>query len=145
MSVACATYYVTDEICCWLRFFLRFFLRFPDDVMWTLLRDFGTQEGINTDDLERLLYDYDLLDEPDLFFFEPAGTGIGTDGSMHHLADGGHAQLGAMEMTARQVVAAMKCSDKRLGSGKCEGGVCREKSIKTMYEAKEKEQMWRRK
>ena len=35
---------------CWLRFFLRF----DDEVVWTLLQDFGTQEGINTDDLEQL-------------------------------------------------------------------------------------------
>jgi hypothetical protein len=36
---------------------------------------------------------------------------------MHHLADGGHAQHGARELTAREVVAEMRLSDKRLGSG----------------------------
>jgi hypothetical protein len=131
---------------CWLRFFLRL----GDEVVWTLLQEFGPMGGINTDDLERLLIQHDLLGAPHLFFFEPAvtdgpmhhrwgGTSIVTDGPMHHLTDAGDDQQGAGALTALQVVAEMRCSDKRLGSGKCEGGGCREKSIKTMYEAKEKE------
>jgi hypothetical protein len=103
---------------CWLRFFLDF----EDDVLWALLRRFGTQ-GIDTVDLEWMMDTHDLLDGADLFFFEPAGTSIGTDGSMHHLADGGHAQHGASELTARGVVAAMRCSDKKLGSGGGGGGM----------------------
>ena len=82
---------------CWLRFFLGL----PDEELWSLLQRVGTQ-GISTDELEWLLRKYDLLDGTALFFFEPAGTSIGTDGSMHHLADGGHAQHGARELTARE-------------------------------------------
>jgi len=124
---------------CWLRIFLH---RLTDQELALELHRVGL-EGIRTDELEALLLKYDLLDKPALFFFQPAASGIGTDGSMHHLADRGHAQLGAKEMTALQVVAEMRKSDKRLGSGKCEGGVCREKSIKTMCEAKEKEKkLW---
>ena len=74
--------------------------------------------GINTDDLERLLIQHDLLGAPHLFFFEPAVT----DGPMHHLTDAGDDQQGAGALTAREVVAEMRKSDKRLGSGKCEGG-----------------------
>jgi hypothetical protein len=92
---------------CWLRFLLGL----PDEELWSLLQRVGTQ-GISTDELEWLLRKYDLLDGTALFFFEPAGTSIGTDGSMHHLADGGHAQHGARELTAREVVAEMRLSDK---------------------------------
>jgi hypothetical protein len=103
---------------CWLRIFLH---RLTDQELALEVHRVGL-EGIRTDELEALLRKYDLLDKPALFFFQPAASGIGTDGSMHHLADRGHAQLGAKEMTALQVVAEMRKSDKRLGSGKCEGG-----------------------
>ena len=61
---------------CWLRIFLH---RLTDQELALELHRVGL-EGIRTDELEALLRKYDLLDKPALFFFQPAASGIGTDG-----------------------------------------------------------------